>query len=268
MKILLLRNRHEIDYTLGYVLYFEKTKTFNIELLKDINPVKLPIVLDLFFYRNTFSINSYFSKLWIQDRVVPIDRQNIGSILKEAKLKEYDIYKLLMLDNGRCTNDEFELIEVKQLPKEIQDRFQYKINDVIPLKNNTVMCFFENGKCKKIDIGSLKKNDRLYSRLLNHPDEFNKVSTLPGGYGIDFGNDLNIDNLTLFKNGKTIDLEYDDLINFINFNTVDTASACKILDCSRQNIDDLIKRQKLSPIKESEKHKLFLLKDINSRNDY
>lgn len=268
MKILLLRNRQEIDYELGYVLYFEKSKTFNIELLKDINPVKLPIVLDIFFYRNTFSINSYYSKLWIQDRVVPIDRQNIGSILKQAKLKEYDVYKLLMLNHGRCVNDEFELIEVKQLPKELIDRFQYKVSDVIPLKNNKVMCFFENGKCKKIDVGELKKNDRLYSRLLSHPDEFNEVSTLPGGYGIGFGDDLNIDNITLYENGKTIDLEYDDLINFVSYNTLDTTMACKKLDCTRQNIDDLVKRGKLSPIKESEKHKLFLLKDINARNDY
>ena len=268
MKTLLLRNKNEINYKLGYVLYFEKTKSFYIELNKDIDPVKLPIVLDLFFYRNIFSINSYFSKLWIQDRVVPIDRQNIGSILKEAKLKEYDLFKLLMLNNGRCTNDEFELVEVNKLPNNILKRFEYKVSDVIPIKNNKVLCFFANGVCKKIDIGKLKKDDRLFSRLLANPEEFNNVTTLPGGYGIGFQNNLNIEDYTLYEKGKTVDIEYEDFLSFVDHNIIDTHSACEILDCSRQNIDDLVKRNKLKPIKQGEKNKLFLLKDINNRNDF
>lgn len=268
MKILLLRNRNEIDYELGYVLYYEKTKTFNIELKKDINPIKLPIALDIFFYRNIFSINSYYSKLWLQDRVIPIDRQNIGSILKEAKLKEYDLFSLLVLNHGRCTNDEFELVKIKQLPNEILERFKHKVSDVLPIKNNRIICFFKDGKCKKIDIGKLKQNDRLYSRVLNNTDEFKEVYVLPGGYGISFGNNLDIDDETLYQSGKNIDIEYEDFICFVNHNVVDTSNACKILDCSRQNIDDLIKRNKLSPIKESDKYKLFLSKDIKERIDY
>lgn len=268
MKTLLLRNRNDIDYKLAYVLYFEKTKTFNIELLQDVDPIKLPIVLVLFYYRNIYSINSYYSQLWIQDRIIPIDRQNVGSILKEAKLKEYDIYKLLMLNHGRCSNDDYELIEINELPKDIQKRFAYKIKDIFPIKDNKVICFFQNGICKKVDIGKLKKDDRLYSRVLTNTDEFNRVSILPGGYGIGFQNNLNIEDYTLYKNGKTIDIEYEDLLFFLKHNLIDTNKATKILDCSRQNIDDLVKRGRLTPIIQTEKNKFFLLKDINERNDF
>lgn len=268
MKILSLRNIYEKDYILGYVLYYEKSKTFYIELNDKINPVKLPIVLDLHYMRKQLSINSYYSYLWLKDRVIPENRQNIGSILKEAKLKEYDLFKLLMLNNGRCTNDEFELVEVNKLPNNILKRFEYKVSDVIPIKDNKVLCFFANGICKKIDIGKLKKDDRLFSRLLANPEEFNNVTTLPGGYGIGFQNNLNIEDYTLYEKGKTVDIEYEDFLSFVDHNIIDTHSACEILDCSRQNIDDLVKRNKLKPIKQGEKNKLFLLKDINNRNDF
>ncbi len=40
-----------------------------------------------------------------------------------------------------------------------------------------------------------------------------------------------------------------ELIQFIADNLLTTREAMEILECSRQNIDDLIKREKLSPIK-------------------
>ncbi|MCR5523965.1 MAG: helix-turn-helix domain-containing protein [Clostridia bacterium] len=46
---------------------------------------------------------------------------------------------------------------------------------------------------------------------------------------------------------------------------VNTAEAAKILNCSRQNIDDLIKRGKIKPIKEMANDKLFLKSDILKR---
>ena len=36
MKILLIRNKYEKDYKLGYVLYYENTKSFFIELIQDV----------------------------------------------------------------------------------------------------------------------------------------------------------------------------------------------------------------------------------------
>ncbi|WP_312337278.1 helix-turn-helix domain-containing protein [Anaerospora hongkongensis] len=46
---------------------------------------------------------------------------------------------------------------------------------------------------------------------------------------------------------------------------VTTREAMEILNCSRQNIDDLIKRGKLTPIKKWDRDKLFLKSDILAR---
>lgn len=55
------------------------------------------------------------------------------------------------------------------------------------------------------------------------------------------------------------------LIQFIAENLVATREAMEILDCSRQNIDDLIKRGKLTPVKKWDRDKLFLKSDILAR---
>lgn len=266
MKILLIRNRFKKDITLGYVLYFEKTKTFNIEIEKNATFEDLPIVLDLFASRGVYSLNSYYSKLWIEDRVVPIDRQNIGDILKEAGLDEYDLFKLLVLNQGRCTNDDYELIKVNSLPDSITSRFIHKVLDVLALDNNELLCFFLNGECKKVDVNKLKESDHRFGLILKDANEFKKVHILPGGYGVSFDNDVFIEDDVLYKNGKTIDIKYDDFISFVKNNIVDTYEATQILECTRQNIDDLIKRGKISPIKSGKKNNLFIKEDIKNRD--
>jgi hypothetical protein len=57
----------------------------------------------------------------------------------------------------------------------------------------------------------------------------------------------------------------DDLISFIQNELINTAEAMQLLNCSRQNIFDLIKRGKLTPVKELPKDRLFLKADILAR---
>ncbi|CQR73281.1 Helix-turn-helix domain protein [Sporomusa ovata DSM 2662] len=56
-----------------------------------------------------------------------------------------------------------------------------------------------------------------------------------------------------------------DLIQFIVDNIITTRDAMEILGCSRQNIDDLIKRGKLTPVKKWDRDKLFWKSDIMER---
>ncbi len=62
-----------------------------------------------------------------QWRIIPTDQQNLGQVLKENGLKEYDEYSLLMLSMGRCAQDDYYLapIEDGELPKEIKNCFFY-----------------------------------------------------------------------------------------------------------------------------------------------
>lgn len=56
-----------------------------------------------------------------------------------------------------------------------------------------------------------------------------------------------------------------DLTKFIASAIVDTSEAMELLGCSRQNIDDLVKREKLIPIRSLSKTKIFFKDDILER---
>lgn len=265
MKTFAIKNRNDKELILGYVLYYEKTDSFNIELMNNVDENKLPLVLDIFYHNKVYSINSYYSEKFLQLRVIPKERQNITSILKEAKLENYNLYQMLMLNKGRCTNDDAELVLVDDLPKDIKNRFKRKIKDVIPIKNNKVLVFFRNGEAKKVDIQKLKQDDRLYKNILVNKDVFNNVKLQNDGYGIRWGESLLIDYEELYKKGKSVDIELDDFDSYVNYNVIDTNGVCEILNCTRQNVDDLQTRGTIKPIKEYKKSKLFIKREIEER---
>jgi len=51
---------------------------------------------------------------WICTRVVPHERQNIGSILRYNGLKEYDELQLFLLADGEFNNDGYYIKEIKE----------------------------------------------------------------------------------------------------------------------------------------------------------
>ena len=89
-----------------------------------------------------------------QQRIVPPDRQNLGQVLRDNHLKEYEEFGLLMLSMGRCSQDDYYLvpIEEKQLPRPIRKRFTRLIEDVVPLENFELLVFFRDGAVKKCSI--------------------------------------------------------------------------------------------------------------------
>ena len=64
------------------------------------------------------------SSLWVRERVIPSGRQNIGEILKKAKMKEYSEMRLLALAEGRCSQDSCYIKEISDndLPEAIRER--------------------------------------------------------------------------------------------------------------------------------------------------
>lgn len=55
------------------------------------------------------------------------------------------------------------------------------------------------------------------------------------------------------------------LKSFIASEVINTSEAASILNCSRQNIDDLVRRGKLVPIKIYPRDKLFFKPDVEAR---
>ena len=84
MKTFAIRNEEDKKKKdLGYLIYYEKEKRFYIELPDDADPWETPLLLSSCLKRGEKTINAYWSKNWVQQRIVPSDRQNLGSILKD-----------------------------------------------------------------------------------------------------------------------------------------------------------------------------------------
>ena len=265
MRSFVIKNEYADNRIEGYLFYYEKTKDFFIELPDNANEWEVPMMFASFVRRGEYTINARWSKIWVQQRIVPPDRQNLPEILKDNGLKAYDEYRLLLLADGRCSQDDYciSMISFEELPKSIQERRMHKIDDIIPLADQKLLILFSDGVIKICRIADLLEKDSPLEILLSvHPEVFEKVRLITGGYGVCWDDNKTISDRDLYEAGDTIPLTKEDFLSFVSKRVVNTAEAAEMLNCSRQNIDDLIKRDKLKPIKTTSRGKLFLKGDI------
>lgn len=269
MKIFAIRDEtDELRKNLAYILYFENDKRFYIELPEDADPWETPLLLASFVQKGEHTVNSYWSRIWVQQRIVPSDRQNIGQILRDNRLKTYDEYTLLMLSSGRCEQDDYYLapIDENSLPEKVIRRFRTKIEDVVPLQNCCLLAFFRDGTIRKCDLTEYFEKTQRFSVLIKYPNYFADVQIQAGGYGVQWDENLSISDSALYKMGKRVPLTAEDFRTFASERIINAAEAAEILGCSRQYINELVRTDKLHPIKSSEKNTLFLKSEVMKRN--
>ena len=269
MKIFAIRDENDTtNKILAVLYYYEKAKKFFIELPDNADPWETPLILSSFAKRGLKRIGAYYSKLWVQQRIVPTDRQNLGQILKENGLECYDEFELLMLADGRCAQDDYYLEPISEdaLPEEFISRQAYKVEDAISLGNGILLVFFKNGETKKCNICELWKEMPEYTVILEREELFDSVGVQVGGNGVYWDEKISISDEILYQTGESIPLSIGDFCKFIDTKLVNTSQATELLGCSRQNIDDLVKRGKLNPVKVDAKNKLFLKSEIMQRN--
>jgi len=269
MKIFAIRDEFEdTPKNLGYLLYYETEKNFYIELPENADPWKTPLILSSFAQKGETTINSYWSRLWVQQRIVPPDRQNIGQVLRDNKLKEYDEFDLLMLSMGRCAQDDYYLapLDESELPKDVLRRFEKKIEDAVALDGNKLLVFFRDGTIRKCDLTRYFETHKRFSILLSKPEFFPSVKIQTGGYGIRWDENLTITDSVLYKMGKAIPLTMEDFKRFASERIVNAAEAAEMLNCSRQYVNELVKKGLLHPIKAYEKTTLFLKSEVLKKN--
>lgn len=252
---------------LGYLLYYENAKRFYVELPDDADIWETPLLLSSFLRRGEHTVNAYWSKMWVQQRIVPPDRQNLGQVLKANGLSEYDEFDLLMLAKGRCAQDDCYLTEISEaeIPDAIQKRWEKKIEDVIPLAEAKLLVFFRDGTLKKCDIAELVGDQVCFSPIFRSPELFKTVSVQTGGYGVEWSETMVIDNEKLDQSGVEVPLTREDFISFLVNRVVNTSEATEILGCTRQNVDDLTRRGSLHPIREDTRNKLYLKSEVQQR---
>lgn len=94
------------------LLYNEEERDYRIEIEPWATENDVPMLLIPFIHTKERTLDGTWSRRWVEERIVPPSRQNIGQVLKANNLDEYDDFKLLLVSMGRCCQDDFELVEV------------------------------------------------------------------------------------------------------------------------------------------------------------
>lgn len=142
--------------------------------------------------------------------------------------------------------------------------FSIKVIDVVPLLDLELLVFFEDGAVKKFDVKKLFEQWPEY-RALENESLFKKIKVEAGGYGISWNEELDCSEGELYQNGIDVPLKLDDFRAFAENNLISTHEASCLLECSKQNIDDLVRRKKLHPIKKDQRYNLFLKCEVVAR---
>ena len=83
MIVFEIRNNAENRRLLGYLFYYDRSKRFFTELLSDTDEWSAPFIFAGHVKKGEYSIDSVWSKKFVNQRIIPPDRQNLGSILEQ-----------------------------------------------------------------------------------------------------------------------------------------------------------------------------------------
>lgn len=89
--------------------YDEETKSYTIDIPKNVSSKETPFMMSLFLKKGIHRMDSDWSMKWVQSRIIPSSRQNIGEILRVNGMRSYDEHELLLKNEGRSCQDEFHI---------------------------------------------------------------------------------------------------------------------------------------------------------------
>ena len=251
----------ENNRSIGVLLYYEKEKSVIIELERDLDEWSAPLLFTALVKRKIYTIPRDTSLIWVMERVIPSGRQNIGDILSNHKLKQYDEMKFLEISEGRCSQDNLCVKKIDSLPDFCLKSQQTNLTEIIPLDDYTMLCFFKNEKVKKVDLKNLT-GEKDFDKVLKFKELYKTAKVGTGGYCVTFNESIDIPAVRLYKEGKNIPLSSKDFVAFTEKCVLDTTQSCEILGCSRQNIAYMIKQNLLKPIKENANGNLYLKGEV------
>lgn len=108
-----IKNAYYGDKEVAYLYYDEQKKEYEIEVPETTKSQEAPIIIAHFIKNGQRKIGKEWSLRWVQERVTPPERQNIGQILKVNGMKEYDEFKFLVKNEGRCCQDECYIVRME-----------------------------------------------------------------------------------------------------------------------------------------------------------
>ena len=127
---------------IGCLLCYENSEDYVVELVDGIDEWTAPFLFDKYVRNVEYTIPRKASKLWVTERIIPSDRQNIGAILRNHKMKEYNTLKMLVASKGKCCQDSMYIKPINELPEYVISRMTMHIRECVALSDNRMLCFF------------------------------------------------------------------------------------------------------------------------------
>ena len=97
---------------MGILNYDNDIKSYTIDIPENVDEKEIPFMLALVVKNGDRKVNPEWSKKWVQSRIIPSSRQNIGEILRVNGMNSYDEHTLLIKNEGRSCQDEFYLVKI------------------------------------------------------------------------------------------------------------------------------------------------------------
>ena len=268
MKLFALKDSTDPDGAILAVLcYYEGADEYYIDMPQRTDPWTVPFVLSSFASRRRWSVGPEWSRRWIESRLVPRSRQNLGEVLRVNGLQDYDTLRLLEMTQGRNSQDDCYLVPVRlaDCPRWFVDRERARIVEAVPLAERRLLVAFRSGSTRLYNAKDILELDDALKRVIDDESTFARVRVAAGGRGIRWGRTVEIDDVTLAAVGTPLPLSWDDLTRIAPTLLVDAAEAAEMLCCTRQNLHALAKRGSLPIVKSGGKATLFLRADVQSR---
>ena len=114
----------------GLLIFDEMTREFGIDIASWAGTEDVPMLFIPFIEKGERHIPPEWALTWVQERIPPAGRQNIDEILIANGLEEYDELTLLLAGDGRCSQDEFMVREVRFVVEQESQEFSYAYTQI------------------------------------------------------------------------------------------------------------------------------------------
>jgi len=264
MKVYKIIDEARDSILIGYLLSFGHGASFSVELSDDLTVKDSPLFFESFINKGQLTVDPLWSERWVRSRIVPEDRQNLGAVLMDNKLKEYDALKLLMLGSGRCAQDDCAVIPESpaRIPEWLFIRRQRKLEYAICIGDYEILSIFRDGSMWRVDpIVEGLADDRL-SRICGRPDLMRQMKLIPGGLGVQWQGDIVLTAEQLYGKGKMLPIDHSEFDRLIKYYIMLTPDVCSELDCSRQYINRIVKDGSLQALRESDSVRIYTASEV------
>lgn len=134
----------------------------------------------------------------------------------------------------------------------------------VPLTGNRLLICFETGEVRLCEFEALCQ-ELPGLAVLRDSQLFARFEIESNGRELIWPGCCRISQQKLAALGEQLPLSRADFVCFCQNQLLSTAEAAQMLQCTRQNIDSLVRRNRLQPVKCYAKNKIFFKSDILRR---